>query len=170
MIKLDFPGTRKITAFAWPIISFVWVAGPAAACGSMAPMSNGDIISIAGAAITFASIVLFAPMIVLIPVELAILKRVGALGGDDLWATYFFLLGAKVAGVVLVTAATAMGTVKEVIVAEALYSLTHFVFSYLILKSKSPNPLETAALISTVIPWLYSAGIPATAFVMRTYF
>ncbi|MEQ1917907.1 MAG: hypothetical protein ABL955_01800 [Elusimicrobiota bacterium] len=166
MIKLDFPGTRRITAFAWPIISFVWVAGPAAACGSMAPMSNGDVITMAGAVLTFASIVLFAPMIVLIPVELAILKRVGALG-DKYWAAYFYCLGAKVAGVALVTGAAAIGTVREVVLAEALYSLTHFVFSYLILRSMSPNPIETAALISTVIPWLYSAGIPATAFLMR---
>ena len=122
----------------------------------------------AGEVLTLASMVLFAPMIVLIPVELAILKRVGALG-DNYWTAYFFCLGAKVAGIVLVTGAAAIGTVREVVVAEALYSLTHFVFSYLILRSMSPNPLETAALISTVIPWLYSAGIPFTYFLMRKF-
>jgi hypothetical protein len=118
-----------------------------------------------GQALSLIATILFLPMLLLIPVELAILKHVGGLG-DKTWTAYGCCLVAKIVAVAFVTGAATIGMVKGVIAAEALYSLAHFVFAYLIIKDWSRNAIQTAALISTVIPWLYSAGIPFTYYVL----
>lgn len=152
-------------------IALLLIAGPALACGStFRNISRGEAFTIWGAT-------LFLPMVLLIPMEIAILKRIGGLG-SKVWAAYAWCLlakglgGATVAGVAMLIDWS--GTISGIIGSEALYSATHFLVSLGILSIKfnvdSKNAVQTAALISTVIPWLYSLGIPATAFLMLVFY
>lgn len=136
------------------------------ACGSMGRnISRGQVFTAVGA-------ILFLPMLLLIPLEIAILRKIGGLG-DRVWAAYGWCLLAKVLGVAAAAGAVLvleMDNAWGIVVLEGFYSAIHFLVSYGILstvfKKDVQNALDTAGLISTVIPWLYSLGIPATAFLV----
>ena len=125
------------------------------ACGSMGRDAGAKIL-------TFVGMLLLLPMLPLILIELAILKFVGNLGSKTLSA-YCYCLVAKVLAFMVAAFCAAKGLGREVVVAEAIYSTVHFGVSLYILmsvfKAYGQNQFITAILISTVIPWAYSASV-----------
>lgn len=101
---------------------------------------------------------IFLPMVLLVPVEIFALNLFSNLGSRTVPA-YVACLFAKFCGILLVVfAAFALG--NDFIVAELLYSLTHFIVSLIILSAgfnlTGTTLIASSAVISTVIPWLYS--------------
>lgn len=147
---------RKTIALGITMV-FLVLAGTAVACGSM----GAGLGKTRGQALTSVLTTLFLPMIVLVPVELGILNLVGGLR-EKMWSTYAACLVAKGISVVAVSFAVVYGMSGGIIAVELFYSFMHFMISYSILVRVSTNAIPTAAFISTIIPWLYSAGIPVT--------
>lgn len=152
------------------VFAVLCVAGSSHACGSMGRnISRGQLFTAVGT-------IIFLPMLLLIPLEIAILKKIGGLG-DKVWTAYGWCLLAKAIGVAAVAGVALVmdwsDAIWGIIGSEVFYSATHFLVSYGILttvfKKDIQNTLDTAGLISTVIPWLYSLGIPVTSFLVLIY-
>ncbi|MEK7744437.1 MAG: hypothetical protein AAB578_08630 [Elusimicrobiota bacterium] len=123
--------------------------------GAMSGLNRADALATLG-------MIVFVPMLLLIPAEFAILNYIGKLGSKTLIA-YALCMLAKCAALAGVGFAAALGSVPNIFVAEGLYSLIHFLISYgilsFLLRSHTDAGCITAVLISTFIPWAYSASL-----------
>lgn len=135
------------------------------ACNSMANNRWGLITSF--------SIPLLLPMVLLIPAELSILRNIGGLEFEYVQA-YLYCLPAKIIPLVFLSVFYKVFGVMDgffaFVLGELAYSAIHFIISFMILNGKfrneTKNVVLTATLISTVIPWAYTAGIPLTLMLM----
>lgn len=100
------------------------------------------------------------PMVVLIPVEIVALNWASHLGPRT-FPAYLACLFAKL-GAFSLTVFSAFAIGNDYIVSELIYSLTHFFVSLIILSAgfqlTGSTLVVSSALISTLIPWLYSLG------------
>mgnify|MGYP001620054661 CR=1 FL=1 len=143
------------------------VAELSIACGSMGLGRNR------AQAFTNIGITLLLPMILLVPIEWSILKTFGRLD-QKTTSAYLACLGAKPISILVVYFSASMKSlIGGVIAAEATYSLTHFIVSLVILRSffrqDGQGYVLTAILISTVIPWSYSIGVPLAYFIVAHF-
>jgi len=158
---------KKAHAVTWIALGALLLAELSFACGSMGLGTNR------GQAFTSIGLILFLPMIILIPVEWLILKEYGELGEKTTRAYAACLFAKPVAVAAVYFFAAKMGQIKGVIAAELIYSLVHFAVSLSILKFEFKNDgrnfIQTAAIISTFIPWSYSIGVPLTYFLVAAF-
>jgi hypothetical protein len=133
----------------------LWLAVPVAAwaCGSMGlndPRVGGTIMA-----------AIFLPMLVLMPVEMAFLRVAG--GIERFFVAYLACLPAKAVGLFVVATAAQAKVINGVVAAELTYSAAHFLTACLVLgvafRLRWKELLLASALISTLIPWLYSLGL-----------
>src|SRR3989344_5791253 len=140
------------------VISIALVLGflstPAMSCGSMPGFGN---LLLASFAVVAGSITL-AVMVVLIPVEVQIIRRIGLedTGYTRTGAVYAYCLLAKAAGLAVIH--TFMMNVSHgLFILEGVYSLMHFIVAlvgFIVLFGiEWRRAAITALLISTVIPW-----------------
>ena len=148
-------------------IGVLLVAGIANACGSMGLGRNR------AQAFTSIGFSLLLPMIVLIPIEWSILKTFGRLAEKTTNAYLACLVAKPIAIAVVYFSASMKSLIGGVIAAEVTYSIAHFIVSFLILKSFFNRDGGgfglTATLISTVIPWSYSVGVPLAYFIVAHF-
>ncbi len=102
-------------------------------------------------------------MIVLIPLELFLLRRIAGFSNQQAIKAYLALLPAKASGLLASYALLKYQNIGAFGLIDILYSVIHGLVSIIVLKEcfhLQGKPLwRTALLVSTLIPWLYRLGI-----------
>lgn len=106
---------------------------------------------------------IFIPMILLVPLELAIIKWITGFG----WATvrvYIWLVLAKILAIIaVITLLDFFDFFRTLLFIELFYSLAHFTVSFFVLSKvfnlQGNRLFYSSLLVSTLIPWLYSLSL-----------